>query len=92
METASPLAQSPSVKTPEEEKNDRLRGEAIANAILVDKMDSLNLSSKGATSDPSAVATATSVSSAADDELSRRMTITQPSNNGVMLPIQSGAA
>lgn len=41
----APITQSPIPKSPEEEQNDRLRGEAVASAIFIDRFASLHLSS-----------------------------------------------
>jgi len=74
------LTQSPISKSPAEEQNDRIRGEAVANAIFIDKMTSLQISA-AAEAASAAVASATSSvsgtetnanTSAAEDSLARR--------------------
>lgn len=47
----TPLTQSPRTKSPEEEQNDRVRGEAVASAILLDKFASLHLASSSLPAD-----------------------------------------
>jgi hypothetical protein len=100
LEYQSPLTQSPISKSPAEEQSDRLRGEAVANAIFIDKMASLQISAV-AEAASAAVASATNSGSGtetntntnvAEDSLARRKTITQHRNGVGALALSSESA
>ena len=95
----SPLTQSPISKSPAEEQSDRLRGEAVANAIFIDKIASLQISAV-AEAASAAVASATNSGSGteantntnvAEDSLARRRTITQHGNSVGALALSESA-
>ena len=93
----SPLTQSSIPKSPAEEQSERLRDEAIASAILVDKIASLQISTAAsaavanATNSGSGIETDTSVN-VVEDSLARRRTVTQHRVNVGTLVLSSESA